>query len=176
MYLTTETLRELIAKCLFGKKWEKSLDLVIPRKGNFLNPQYLTKNGTYVVYYIERKDKSTLGWSDTDYGEKSATDTHYATMKYEVSLQFIGQKAEDWATSVMFWTERTDVANIFCEYRAQLLPSDQAIVAVPFQQEGENGEMSYVASFKCVVNATKEEIMEYLTDLIIFEGGLKVEK
>lgn len=176
MYLTTETLRELLAKCLFGKKWENSLDLIIPRKGNFLNPQYLTKNGTYVVYYIERKDKSTLGWSDTNYNEKNATTTHYATMKYEVCLQFIGQKAEDWATSVMFWTERTDVADVFYEYRAQLLPSDQAIVAVPFQQEGENGEMSYVASFKCVVNATKEEIEEYLTDLIIFKGGLKVEK
>jgi hypothetical protein len=176
MYLTTETLRELIAKCLFGKKWEKNLDLVIPRKGNFLNPQYLTKNGTYVVYYIERKDKKLLNFTQTEYREDNAATVHFATMRYEVSLQFIGQKAEEWATSVMFWSERLDAANVFCEYRAQLLASEQSIVAVPFQQEGENGEMSYVASFACVVNATKEEIEEYLTDPIYFDGGLTVEK
>jgi hypothetical protein len=176
MYLTSETLRELIAKCLFGDKWKEGLSIVIPRKGNFLNPQYLTKNGTYVVYYIERKDKRTLNWSETEFGEKNAKTTYFATMRYEVSLQFIGQKAEDWATSVMFWTERVDAQKIFCDYRAQLLPSEQSIVAVPFDQEGENGEMSYVASFSCVANATKEEIEEYMTDLIVFKGGLKVEK
>ena len=176
MYLTSETLRELIAKCLFGDRWEDGLPLVIPRKGNFLNPQYLTKNGTYVVYYIERKDKKTLNWSSTEYGKDNAKTTYYATMRYEVSLQFIGQKSEDWATSVMFWTERADTQKTFCEYRAQLLPSEQSIVAVPFQQEGENGEMSYVASFGCIANATKEEIEQYLTEPIVFIGGLTVEK
>ena len=90
MYLTSETLRELIAKCLFGKKWKNGLSLVIPRKGNFLNPQYLTKNGTYVVYYIERKDKKLLNFTQTEYREDNAATVHFTTMRYEVSLQFIG--------------------------------------------------------------------------------------
>jgi hypothetical protein len=57
-----------------------------------------------------------------------------------------------------------------------LLLGNRDIFTVPFQQDGFNGEMSYVASFSTITGITKEEIIEYLTDLIYFEGTLKVEK
>ena len=60
--------------------------------------------------------------------------------------------------------------------QAQLLLGNRTIETVPFQQEGMNGEMSYLASFDVVINTTKEEIFEYLTDLIWLKGSLKVEK
>ena len=47
---------------------------------------------------------------------------------------------------------------------------------MPFQQEGYNGEMSYMASLSLITNITKDKVNQYLTDLIILEGQLKVEK
>lgn len=177
MYLNNATVRELLAKCLFGKNWQKYIGNVIPRKGNFLNPQYLTKTGTYAVYYIEKKEKRVVNHqSQYSYEEDGGYHEIYADIKCSVKVQFIGKKAEEWATSLMFWDEREDVQKVFLEYQSTLLQGDRTIVAVPFQQEGYNGEMSYLASFDTISNAAKGEIDEYLTDLIVFEGSLKVEK
>lgn len=176
MYLTNVTLQQFLAKCLFGKNWEKGLQFVVPRKGNFINPQYLTDTDTYAVYYIARKERRVLHEGGMDYSDENAIMSRYATMKATVKVQFIGKKAEDWATSLLFWDERSDVQQVFFENQAQLLLGNRTIETVPFQQEGMNGEMSYLASFDVVINTTKEEIFEYLTDLIWLKGSLKVEK
>ena len=176
MYLDNEKLRELIAKCLFGNKWENQLKCVIPRKGNFVNPEQLNKVDTFAVYYIAKREKKLVNFTGEEYNENNATVTHYATVVADVKIQFIGKKAEDWAVSTLFWDERTDIQNLLLEYDSQLMLGNRDIVAVPFQQEGLNGEMSYLASFTFVTNIKKEEIQQYLTDLIIFEGQLIVEK
>ena len=62
------------------------------------------------------------------------------------------------------------------EYQSELLLGERDIITVPFQQEGYNGEMSYMASLSLITNITKDEVNQYLTDLIILEGQLKVEK
>lgn len=176
MYLSNAVLGEFIAKCLFGKKWEEMQKFVIPRKGNFVNPQQISNTDTYAIYYIEKKQKRLVNSSDTEYGEKNAVTTHYATIKSLVRIQFIGKHAEEWADSLLFWDERSDVQARLLEYDSQLLLGQRDIVTVPFQQDGYNGEMSYLASFSILTGITKEEILEYLTDLIYFEGKLIVEK
>lgn len=176
MYLSNAVLGEFLAKCLFGKNWEKMQKYVIPRKGNFVNPQQISKTDTYAIYYIEKKSKRITNINDTQYNEEDITNTHYAIIKSTVRIQFIGKQAEEWASSLLFWDERTDVQNVFQEYNSQLLLGERDIFTVPFQQDGFNGEMSYVASLSVVTGITKEEIIKYLTDLIIFEGTLKVEK
>lgn len=176
MYLSNAVLGDFIAKCLFGKRWEEMLKYVIPRKGNFVNPQQITMTDTYAIYYIEKKSKRLVNSSDTEYNSENAVSTHYATIKSNVRIQFIGKHAEEWADSLLFWDERTDVQKILLDYDSQLLLGERDIITVPFQQDGYNGEMSYVASFSVLTGITKEEIIEYLTDLIYFEGSLKVEK
>ena len=113
---------------------------------------------------------------DMEYNTENAVSTHYATIKSNVRIQFIGKHAEEWANSLLFWDERTDVQQLLLDYDSQLLLGERDIITVPFQQDGYNGEMSYVASFSVLTGITKEEIIEYLTDLIYFEGSLKVEK
>lgn len=176
MYLNNKVLGEFIAKCLFGNKWESMLQYVIPRKGNFVNPQQITDTNTYAIYYIEQKQKRLVNSTDTEFHLDNATTTHYATIKSTVRIQFIGTHAEEWASSLLFWDERSDIQKVFLEYQSQLLLGDRDILTVPFQQDGFNGEMSYVASFSVITGITKEEIIQYLTDLIYFEGTLKVEK
>ena len=176
MYLSNKVLGDFIAKCLFGSRWEDMKQFVIPRKGNFVNPQQISDTNTYAIYYIERKRKRTVNNSDTEYKTENAVTTHYATIKSTVRIQFIGKHAEDWADSLLFWDERIDVQELLREYDSQLLLGERDIITVPFQQDGFNGEMSYLASFSVLTGITKEEIEEYLTDLIYLEGTLKVEK
>jgi hypothetical protein len=176
MYLSNAVLGDFIAKCLFGNRWEQMKQFVIPRKGNFVNPQQISNTDTYAIYHIERKQKRLVNSDDTEYKKENAVTTHYATIKSLVRIQFIGKHAEEWADSLLFWDERTDVQAQFLEYDSQLLLGDRDIVTVPFQQDGYNGEMSYLASFSVLTGITKEEILQYLTDLIYFEGTLKVEK
>lgn len=178
MWFNTETARDLLAKCLFGQNWIEHTDVIVPRKGNFLNPQYLTNKGTYAVYYIDYKEKKLVN-TQTAPGMINGQDVlieHFATMKCRIKVQFIGQDAEAWATSLMFWDERADIEKAFRECQCQLLQGDRSIQAVPFQQEGCNGEMSYLASFDVLTNVSKEEIAKNLTDQILFLGGLEVEK
>lgn len=184
MVLDNVTLGELVAKNLFGKKWEKNLKYIIPRKGNFLNPSLDCNAATYAIFWLEKSLKRVTNFTIDVYNKEEPNDndeeedvtTHFATLLSSVSIQFVGKDAQKWAFSTLFWDERTDVQDNFAEYQSQLLPSDRTITSVPFQQDGYNGEMSYLASFDVIHNVTQDEIIKYWTDPLILKGSLTVEK
>ena len=176
MLLDNVTLGELVAKNLFGDKWEKNLKYIIPRKGNFLNPSLDCNAATYAIFWLEKSTKRVTDFTIDVYNEEECDTTHYATLLSSVSIQFVGKDAQKWAFSTLFWDERTDVQDNFADYHAQLLPSDRTITSIPFQQDGYNGEMSYLASFDVIHNVTQDEIIKYWTDPLILKGSLTVEK
>ena len=176
MMLDNVTLGELVAKNLFGEKWEKNLKYIIPRKGNFLNPSLDCNAATFAIFWLEKSIKRVTNITTDDYNEEECDTIHYATLLSSVKIQFVGKDAQKWAISTLFWDERTDVQNNFAEYQAQLLLSDRTITSVPFQQDGYNGEMSYLASFDVIHNVTQDEIIKYWTDPLILKGSLTVEK
>jgi hypothetical protein len=176
MVLDNVTLGELVAKNLFGEKWEKNLKYIIPRKGNFLNPSLDVNAATFAIFWLEKSIKRVTNLTTDDYNEEECDTTHYATLLSSVKIQFVGKDAQKWAISTLFWDERTDVQNNFAEYQAQLLLSDRTITSIPFQQDGYNGEMSYLASFDVIHNVTQDEIIKYWTDPLILKGSLTVEK
>ena len=176
MVIDNVTLGELVAKNLFGEKWEKNLKYIIPRKGNFLNPSLDCNAATFAIFWLEKSIKRVTNFTTDDYNEEECDTTHYATLLSSVKIQFVGKNAQKWAISRLFWDERTDVQENFTEYQSQLLPSDRTITSVPFQQDGYNGEMSYLASFDVIHNVTQDEIIKYWTDPLILKGSLTVEK
>lgn len=176
MLLDNVTFGELVAKNLFGEKWEKNLKYIIPRKGNFLNPSLDCNAATYAIFWLERSIKRVTDFTIDVYNVEECDTIHYATLKSSVSIQFVGKDAQKWAFSTLFWDERTDVQDNFADYHAQLLPSDRTITSIPFQQDGYNGEMSYLASFDVIHNVTQDEIIKYWTDPLILKGSLTVEK
>ena len=177
MILDNVTLGELVAKNLFGKKWEKNLKYIIPRKGNFLNPSLDCNAATYAIFWLEKSIKRVTNFTIDVYNkEKEDVTTHFATLLSSVKIQFVGKDAQKWAFSTLFWDERTDVQDNFADYHAQLLPSERTIASIPFQQDGYNGEMSYLASFDVIHNVTQDEIIKYWTDPLILKGSLTVEK
>ena len=177
MMLDNVTLGELVAKNLFGEKWEKNLKYIIPRKGNFLNPSLDCNAATFAIFWIEKSTKRVTNFTIDVYNEETEdVTTHFATLLSSVKIQFVGKNAQKWANSTLFWDERLDVQDNFAEYQSQLLPSDRTITSVPFQQDGYNGEMSYLASFDVIHNVTQDEIIKYWTDPLILKGSLTVEK
>ena len=176
MVLDNVTLGELVAKNLFGNKWEKNLKYIIPRKGNFLNPSLDVNAATFAIFWLEKSIKRVTNFTTDDYNEEECDTTHYATLLTSAKIQFVGKNAQKWAISTLFWDERTDVQNNFAEYQSQLCTSDRTITSVPFQQDGYNGEMSYLASFDVIHNVTQDEIIKYWTDPLILKGSLTVEK
>lgn len=177
MLLDNVTLGELVAKNLFGEKWEKNLKYIIPRKGNFLNPSLDCNAATFAIFWIEKSIKRVTNFTIDVYNEETEdVTTHFATLLSSVKIQFVGKNAQKWANSTLFWDERLDVQDNFAEYHAQLLPSDRTIASIPFQQDGYNGEMSYLASFDVIHNVTQDEIIKYWTDPLILKGSLTVEK
>ena len=177
MLLDNVTLGELVAKNLFGEKWEKNLKYIIPRKGNFLNPSLDCNAATFAIFWIEKSIKRVTNFTIDVYNEETEdVTTHFATLLSSVKIQFVGKNAQKWANSTLFWDERTDVQDNFADYQSQLLPSDRTITSVPFQQDGYNGEMSYLASFDVIHNVTQDEIIKYWTDPLILKGSLTVEK
>lgn len=177
MLLDNVTLGELVAKNLFGENWEKNLKYIIPRKGNFLNPSLDCNAATFAIFWIEKSIKRVTNFTIDVYNEETEdVTTHFATLLSSVKIQFVGKDAQKWANSTLFWDERTDVQDNFADYHAQLLPSDRTITSVPFQQDGYNGEMSYLASFDVIHNVTQDEIIKYWTDPLILKGSLTVEK
>ena len=177
MMLDNVTLGELVAKNLFGEKWEKNLKYIIPRKGNFLNPSLDCNAATFAIFWIEKSIKRVTNFTIDVYNEETEdVTTHFATLLSSVKIQFVGKDAQKWANSTLFWDERTDVQDNFADYHAQLLLSDRTITSVPFQQDGYNGEMSYLASFDVIYNVTQDEIIKYWTDPLILKGSLTVEK
>ena len=177
MMLDNVTLGELVAKNLFGKNWEKNLKYIIPRKGNFLNPSLDCNAATYAIFWLEKSIKRVTNFTIDVYNkEKEDVTTHFATLLSSVKIQFVGKDAQKWAFSTLFWDERTDVQDNFADYHAQLLPSERTIASIPFQQDGYNGEMSYLASFDVIHNVTQDEIIKYWTDPLILKGSLTVEK
>lgn len=177
MLLDNVTLGELVAKNLFGEKWEKNLKYIIPRKGNFLNPSLDCNAATFAIFWLEKSTKRVTNFTIDVYNEETEdVTTHFATLLSSVKIQFVGKNAQKWANSTLFWDERLDVQDNFAEYHAQLLPSDRTIASIPFQQDGYNGEMSYLASFDVIHNVTQDEIIKYWTDPLILKGSLTVEK
>lgn len=176
MELNNRTLQELISKCLFGGNWEEYKKFVIPRKGNFINPQYLTDTDTYAIYYIDTKEKRITNLESESLTRPLATVKRVATIRMRVCIQFIGLHAEEWADTLLFWDERKDVQEIFLQYQSQLSLGNRMIDTVPFQQEGFNGEMSYLASFETISTVSNEEMVEYWTKPVWLKGSLKVER
>ena len=175
--LDNVTLGELVAKNLFGEKWEKNLKYIIPRKGNFLNPSLDCNAATFAIFWIEKSIKRVTNFTIDVYNEETEdVTTHFATLLSSVKIQFVGKNAQKWANSTLFWDERTDVQGNFAEYQSQLLLGNRAITSVPFQQDGYNGDMSYMASFDVIQNVTQDEIIKYWTDPLILKGSLTVEK
>ena len=119
---------------------------VVPKQGNWWNPQDSDEKAATWVAFIIRSPKprtQSVIFNDPDVGPISA---QYFTGTVE--LQIVGTDAEDVAYSVGHWLDRYDVVSLFDSYKAQLMADGiGSFIVSTFAQDGLNTVLAYNVSF-----------------------------
>jgi len=114
---------------------------IVPKQGNWFNPQDLTNSGTWIAYLI-RNGKPMAYPSNQDNGD--GTYQELVPMMGDLELQFVGPDAEYLAQSVALWTTRPDIHALFDANYAQLAYEDFGQYEVSnFAQNGLNSVLAY---------------------------------
>lgn len=169
------SLQHILAKIFFGDYDAKEISLIVPKQGNWLNPQSQdTKVSTWIGYLI-RENPTTLSPRSYSYVDEDGAGcsetvvTHVAT----IDLQFVGVNAEQWAQSVCLWDSRDDVAEAFLPVSGQLMNRKRNVVAVPYWQDGGNTILSFNVTIYVVwanvktIAATKWNLSDLNTDGVV---------
>lgn len=169
------SLQHILAKIFFGDYDSDKLNLIVPKQGNWLNPQSAdTKAATWIGYLI-RENPTVLAPRSFSYtnSDGAAETEHVVTHVATIDLQFVGVNAEQWAQSVCLWDSRDDVADAFLPVSGQLMQRKRNVVAVPYWQDGGNTIFSFNVTIQVVwanvktITATKWDLSDLNTDGVV---------
>jgi len=123
---------------------------VVPKQGNWFNPQDRANFGTWIAYIIRNQRPTATAFSQKGdspvLGIGSEISTSY--MIGDIELQIVGAKAEELAYAVAHWLNRSEIPQLFDTHYAQLCYQDLGRVVVSqFIQDGENSVLAYNVSF-----------------------------
>lgn len=142
MALTQKTLRGILAKVL-------SVDekLIIPKQGNWWNPQENTnKPATWCAYVIRSNVPRTVPFYTS--GNDGKTNCAVTEKIATIDLQFVGTQSEELAQSVALWPLRSDVQDAFAEVRGAVMNDSMEAVSSNFYQDGNNTVLAWNVTFR----------------------------
>lgn len=131
MQLNQTTLRGILATILSVDE-----NHVVPKQGNWWNPQSKTANiETWVGYRIRNnKPRATPTYYELEEGKNSLCVLKLA----EIELQFVGKDSERIAQSVSAWAVREDVKEEFAKVHGSIMYEDFTATSSDFYQDGRN--------------------------------------
>lgn len=130
MELNQKSIRGILAQIL-------SVDekYIIPKQGNFFNPQELESNpSTWCAYRIQSNKSVTSPY----YQEVDGVNTALCQKIAVIELQFVGTMSEEIAQSVSFWSMREDVKKAFASVQGSLMYTPVEAISSIFSQDGNN--------------------------------------
>ena len=163
MNLNHKTLQVLLAKIFFGDAYEENMKYVIPKQGNWLNPQEMEQVSTYIAYQLRENEPLLAPITRQALVEDLPTVQDVVAMVADVDLQFVGINAEDYAQSVTHWDTRSDVHKIFDAVEGQLMLTKRRVVSVPYWQDGANTIFSFNVSFKLLWQSIQSQTVPVLS-------------
>ena len=162
MLLTPEQIQTVLAKLLFGSKWEENEKFVVHKQGNLANAQQMYNSDAFFTFYTSLFEKKTIN-------PTAIAATHTANVVFTLHLQCIGKHAEEHMLTTLFWDEREDVRTYLESLDCVLLETPRMIVSAPYFQDGANTILSYETVFKISCALTISDKLEPMPDLIL--GG-----
>lgn len=155
------------------------LEYVIPRQGNWFNPQDKEnlKYKTWIAYTMDDETPRVLpfmqqGNLPNQSGVGSEISTSYDITR--IRLQMVGKDAEILSKSVRHWLNNTTIINLFDSYKSQLLAQDLGRCTISnFIQDGLNSVIAYNVDFR-VQYANMFEITETAAISATINGDLTV--
>lgn len=119
---------------------------IIPKQGNWWNPQDQANSGTWIAYIIRHPRPNVRPqWQE---GSTATTPIMTVSMIGTVELQIVGKDAEALAQSISTWTIRPDIHAIFDAYQAQIAYEGLGRYEISnFIQDGANSVLAFNVSF-----------------------------
>lgn len=139
MELNQKTLRGILAQIL-------SVDekFVVPKQGNWYNPQEKMKTSTWCAYQIKSNRPTTAPFYEQIENEVFVCVPKVST----ISLQFVGTQSEEIAQSVANWTLREDVKKAFQSVQGAIMYTSATAISSVFSQEGNNTVLAWNVDFQ----------------------------
>ena len=169
MAITQRTLRTILATAF-------SLDerFVVPKEGNWYNPQNEGGPSTWVSFV--KRDSVPKLFPYYGFNGNSAP-VSLVLKTSEVSLQIIGDIAEELAESVTHWIQRTDIYELFKAYDAAVFVGGLGrVITSNVSQPGRNDVLAYNVGFKVQWESAIQTINEKVTSATfngdVITGGI----
>ena len=152
--MITQTTLKTILTTAFGVDTK----FIVPKQGNWWNPQDALNGGTFIAYIIRRTVPVALAYSQLGTDPvlippetiiKTGSENSTALVISDVELQIVGSDAEELALSIQHWLNRSDINALFDTYNAQLCADGLGDFTVSaFSQEGLNTTFAYNTRFR----------------------------
>jgi hypothetical protein len=131
---------------------------VIPKQGNWWNPEDDAGGGTWIAYTIHSSSPVVMPYMMQDTNTKVISQHLTA-----IDLQIVGVLSEQWAQSVSLWPMRADVETIFKDIGCVVLADNLGQYNVStFIQDGRNSVLAYNVRFNLIsqieITASQEKI------------------
>lgn len=143
--LNQSTLRGILASIL-------SVDpkYIVPKQGNWWNPQEAEKPDTWCAYIIRSNTPRTAPFYVELNGQQTVCVQKIAT----IDLQFVGQQSEEIAQSISAWALRSDVQEQFKTVGGAILYDGLEARSVNFYQDGTNNILSWNVTIRVIWTQT----------------------
>lgn len=139
MELNQTTLRGILAAIT-----SVSQDHIVPKQGNWWNPQENAGNIENWIAYQIRSNKPKIAPFYVETEKNGSPVNSVAVQKIAIiDLQFVGPDSEDLAQNVSMWPLRSDVKEAFQTIRGAIMYTDMDAQSSTFYQDGNNTVVSW---------------------------------
>jgi hypothetical protein len=141
MALDQQAFRSILAKIT-----SISSEFIVPKQGNWFNPQDILVDGkkpdTWIAFKVRQGKPITLPMTQPmdETGDKWASVTWF---KGQAEVQFLGVHGEAYAQNVPHWVHRDDVKAAFRDIGAELMASETGYKSDSYYQDGLNTVLAY---------------------------------
>lgn len=144
-----------------------SKDFIVPKQGNWFNPQDQTGATTWVAFLVRNDLSRTKPFWQTVGGVQTSTTYVNST----VELQIVGSGAEILVTNIRHWPNRSDVLTYLDNIQTQLYADGLGDCTVStFVQDGANSVLAYNTSFSIQWASTVATQQTQVTEGVIQPG------
>ena len=103
------------------------------------------KIGTWIGYRVINKRPYVRAYT----GMNGRQNLIYKPIKVSFRITFVGPQAEEFADQTLLWEDRSDIAEIFMKYNAQINYQDRNSFTYPVRNGGYNDDLAWIVDMQC---------------------------
>ena len=120
---------------------------IVPISTNWFLPTVDPENkiGTWIGYRVIDKQPYVRAYT----GMNRRQNLIHKPVRINFRLTFVGPQAEEFADQTLLWEDRSDIAEIFAKYNAQINYRDRTSFSYPVRNGGYNDDLAWIVDMQC---------------------------